>query len=251
MEKIFDIEKVTRRFYDRFQKEHTIFMSSIQGLDAQNETNIDTQAWYTSIILNRLMFLYFLQKQGLLSPTNSNIHNGDTNYLRTHLHMAQQSNNPQNTYYRHFLLPLFQQSEPTPSTLPHFPFMDGELEQHPTIEIPNSAFERIFTFFDEFQWVLEQRPLQNEQEVNPDILGYVFEKHINQQQMGAYYTRDDVTTYIARNTILPTLLAAIAHIHPAIFGEQGSIWRLLQQDPERYMQDAIYSRTIPSRRNRA
>ncbi len=243
VEKIFDIEKVTRRFYDHFQKEHTIFMYSIQGLEELNEQNTDRRAWYTSIILNRLMFLYFLQKQGLLAPTNSNTHDGDTNYLRTHLHMAQQSNNPQNAYYQHFLLPLFQQSERTPSILPHFPFMDGELEQHATIEIPNAAFERIFTFFDEFQWILEQRPLRNEQEVNPDVLGYVFEKHINQQQMGAYYTRDDVTTYIARNTILPALFAAIERIHPELFGKQGNIWKLLQQAPERYMQEAIYSTT--------
>jgi hypothetical protein len=238
VEKIFDIEKVTKRFYDRFQKEHTIFMSSIQGLE---EHNTDRRAWYTSIILNRLMFLYFLQKQGLLAPTNSNTHDGDTNYLRTHLHMAQQNNNPQNTYYQHFLLPLFQQSEPTPYILPHFPFIDGELEQHATIAIPNAAFERIFTFFDEFQWILEQRPLRNEQEVNPDVLGYVFEKHINQQQMGAYYTRDDVTTYIACNTILPALFSAIERIHPELFSKQGNIWKLLQQAPERYMQNAIYS----------
>ena len=273
-EKIFDIEKVTKRFYDRFQKEHTIFMYSIQGLEERDEQNTDRRAWYTSIILNRLMFLYFLQKQGFLAPTNSSTRNGDTHYLRTRLRMVQESKDTQNTYYRYFLLPLFQQAHgrtqgdvgagdrgainlartdigryehwqsATPLLLKGWGtglFSVHTFEQHEAIAIPDEAFERIFTFFDEFQWILEQRPLCHEGEVNPDVLGYVFEKHINQQQMGAYYTRDDVTTYIARNSILPALFDAIARVHPEVFGRQGSIWRLLQRNPRRYMQDAIYS----------
>lgn len=258
VEKAFDIEKVTRRFYDRFQKEHTIFMHSIQDLEEQEAQNTEKRARYASIILNRLMFLYFLQKQGLLAPTNSGTHNGDTQYLRTHLRMIQQNNNPHDTYYHHFLLPLFHHAQAqgsidlehgrtqsdTPTPFPTQGWRMGffsihTFEKYDAIEIPDTAFERVFTFFDEFQWILEQRPLRNEGEVNPDVLGYVFEKHINQQQMGAYYTRDDVTTYIARNSILPALFDTLAHIHPPVFGEQGSIWQLLQRDPERYMQDAI------------
>ena len=38
------------------------------------------------------------------------------------------------------------------------------------------------------------------------MLGYIFEKYINQKQMGAYYTKEDITGYICRNTILPFLL---------------------------------------------
>jgi hypothetical protein len=250
VEKIFDIEKVTKRFYDRFQKEHAIFMYSIQGLEERDKQQMGRQAWYTSIILNRLMFLYFLQKQGFLATTNPDAHDGDTHYLRTRLHMVQSIHDEQNMYYRYFLLPLFHHAERTPEMehllgrlpyLHHELFSVHELEQKDcTIEIPDAAFERIFTFFDEFQWILAQRSLRHEREVNPDVLGYVFEKHINQQQMGAYYTQDDVTTYIAQNSILPALLDAIERVHPEVFGKQGIIWKLLQQDPERYMQDAIY-----------
>ena len=37
------------------------------------------------------------------------------------------------------------------------------------------------------------------------MLGYIFEKYINQKQMGAYYTKEDITDYISRNTIIPCL----------------------------------------------
>src|SRR5207247_4797586 len=81
-----------------------------------------------------------------------------------------------------------------------------ELEQqNPDIEIPDQAFERLFDVFDEYAWHLDERPLRADNEINPDVLGYIFEKYINQKQMGAYYTKEDITSYIARNTIIPFL----------------------------------------------
>ena len=63
-----------------------------------------------------------------------------------------------------------------------------------------------FTFFERYQWHLDDRPLRNDNEINPDVLGYIFEKYINQKQMGAYYTKEDITDYISKNTIIPFLL---------------------------------------------
>lgn len=54
--------------------------------------------------------------------------------------------------------------------------------------------------------------------LNPDILGYVFEKTVNyltkddanrQKGLGAYYTPDDVTTYISKETIVPKVFDII------------------------------------------
>ncbi|MBV9259566.1 MAG: hypothetical protein JO215_16240, partial [Ktedonobacteraceae bacterium] len=120
-----------------------------------------------------------------------------------------------------------------------------------TIEIPDEAFERIFNFFDEFQWFLQHHPPSNEREINPAILGHVFEKHINQQQMGAYYTREDVTAYIAKNSILPALFEAAECACPRVFGKKGTLWRLVQHHPERYIQDAIrYEKHLPAETER-
>ena len=64
---------------------------------------------------------------------------------------------------------------------------------------------RLFAFFDHYHWHLDERPLRADNEINPDVLGYIFEKYINQKQMGAYYTKEDITEYIGKNTIIPFL----------------------------------------------
>ena len=112
-------------------------------------------------------------------------------------------------------------------------------EQNPDIEIPDDAFEKIFDFFDAYQWHLDERPLRADDEINPDVLGYIFEKYINQKQMGAYYTKEDITEYIAKNSVVPFVLEA-AREHCEVAFEPGSaIWRLLQSEPDRYIYDAM------------
>ena len=68
----FDVEKVTKRFYDQFKKEHDAFLQFLAGIPDDG-----MQRWYVSVILNRLMFIYFIQKKGFLD--------GDLYYLRTKL----------------------------------------------------------------------------------------------------------------------------------------------------------------------
>ena len=84
-----------------------------------------------------------------------------------------------------------------------------------TIQIADAAFEELFDFFEAYQWHLDERPLRNDNEINPDVLGYIFEKYINQnekytsqKQMGAYYTKEDITEYISKNTVIPSLFDA-------------------------------------------
>ena len=91
----------------------------------------------------------------------------------------------------------------------------------------------MFDFFDQYQWHLDDRPTGNDNEINPDVLGYIFEKYVNQKQMGAYYTKEDITGYIARNTVIPRLLE-MAQTKCA-FDPDGGVWRLLQDDPDNYI----------------
>ena len=67
--KAFDVEKVTKRFYERFQAELIAFGDFIEGITAHGD-----RGWYASLMLNRMMFVYFVQKQGFLD--------GNTDYLR-------------------------------------------------------------------------------------------------------------------------------------------------------------------------
>jgi Eco57I restriction-modification methylase len=255
VEKAFDVERVTKRFYDRFQKEHAAFMGLIQGIEELNAQKPENRAWYTSVMLNRLMFIYFIQRHGFLDTKNDDALDGDPDYLRNRLSMVQKQNGTDkfHTFYRYFLLHLFHDGlskrEHSPAMemlLGKIPYLNGglfdihTLERHnPAIEIPDEAFTRIFDFFDEFNWYLDDRPLRNDKEINPDVLGYIFEKYINQKQMGAYYTKEDITEYISKNTILPYLFEAAEQKCLIAFKPTGPVWSLLRDNPDRYIYDAV------------
>jgi hypothetical protein len=239
--KAFDVEKVTKKFYERFKTEHSSFLSFIKGIpDKQMEI------WYASVMVNRLMFLYFIQEKGFL--------NGDKDYLRNKL--AESRDRKPDAYYRDFLCPLFfqgfarkkaERSAATNKLLGEIPYLNGGLfqkhyieDQHgKTIVIADTAFEKLFSFFKEYDWHLDERENRNGNEINPDVLGYIFEKYINQKQMGAYYTKEDITEYIAQNTIIPFLLDEARKGCAVAFAPDGSVWRLLRDDPDRYIHDAM------------
>ena len=240
----FDVEKVTKKFYENFQKEHDIFLKFIDGLD-----NMDDKEWYASIMLNRLMFVYFIQRKGFLDSNQ--------NYLSDKLKQMQSENIDGGflTFYRRFLLKLFHQglgqvdSSRDPKVdriIGKIPYLNGGLfdvhsieENNPDLDIPDEAFEGIFNFFGKYDWHLDERPLKNSNEINPDVLGYIFEKYINQKQMGAYYTQEDVTGYISQNTIIPYLFDATEKECHIAFHPNSSIWKLLADDPGRYIYDAV------------
>ena len=109
------------------------------------------------------------------------------------------------------------------------------------IQISDEAFEKVFEYFDQYEWHLDERPLKNDKEINPDVLGYIFEKYINQKQMGAYYTKEDITEYISKNTIIPFLFdQAKANCEIAFKNSTGrTIWDLLRDDPDKYIYPAV------------
>ena len=241
-----DVDKITKKFYDRFKAEHAAFLKLIKGI--QSDTDL---AWYTSLMLNRLMFVYFIQKKGFLD--------GDPDYLNNRLAMVQELRGKDKfqTFYRYFLLRLFHDGlgkspderklDPAMrKLLGQVPFLDGGFfevhqleEQNPDIDIPDKAFEKLFAFFDRYRWHLDERPLRADNEINPDVVGYIFEKYINQKQMGAYYTKEDITEYISKNTLIPFLFDAAEKKCPIAFKPNGFLWRLLSEDPDRYLYPAV------------
>ncbi len=238
----FDKETVTKRFYQTFSKEHAAFLKVLKGIALEKD-----REWYTSVMLNRLMFVYFIQKKGFLD--------GDVDYLRNRLRRLQKQFGGDRFYsfYRHFLIRLFHQGLGSPERNPELeallgdiPFLNGGIfqpheleEQYDEIDLPDKAFERLFDFFDQYQWHLDYRPLQNDREINPDVLGYIFEQYINQKQMGAYYTKEDITGYISRNTILPFLFDKARKGCQEAFEGTASVWTYLQDDPDRYIYPAV------------
>ena len=57
--------------------------------------------------------------------------------------------------------------------------------------------------------------------------------------MGAFYTQDDITGYIAKTTIIPFLFNAAEKKCPDTFQGDWPIWQLLRENPDRYIYPAI------------
>jgi hypothetical protein len=241
----FDVERVTKTFYREFDTHRKAFVKFIDGIGI-----VADREWYASVMLNRLMFVYFIQRKGFLDD--------DRDYLRHRLQRCREERGRDQFYsfYRYFLLRLFQEgfgrrrrerSAELERLLGNIPYLNGglfdvhELERPERygkdIQIPDQAFERIFDYFDRWQWHLDERPLRRDDEINPDVLGYIFEKYINQKQMGAYYTKEDITDYIGKNTLLPFLLdAARARCQVAFENPGGpTVWDQLRERPDRYI----------------
>ena len=240
LKKAFDRERISKSFYSRFKSEHEAFADFIEGL--ANATN---KTWYASLMLNRLMFVYFIQRKGFLD--------GNVNYLADRLQRvrAKAGEGQFHSFYRIFLRRMFHEGLGTPKDqrsaafnelIGDIPYLNGGLfdpheleEANPGIDIPDKAFERLFEFFGAYDWHLDDRPLSSGNEINPDVLGYIFEKYINQKQMGAYYTKEDITEYISKNTVIPHLLEQARERCKVAFEGEESVWNLLKTDPDRYL----------------
>lgn len=243
-------EKITKDFYAGFKKEHSAFVKFVKGIDDDiaDEKN-KNKHWYTSIMLNRLMFCYFIQKKGFL--------NLDFDYLRHKLEWVrkeQGENRFFNSFYKGFLVQLFHDGLNAPVHDAEFekiygkiPYLNGGMfdthileDLYPDIEIDDNAFIRLFDFFDTWRWHLDTRITASGKDINPDVLGYIFEQYINDRaQMGAYYTKEDITEYIGRNCILPFLFDKVRTKNADAFKSDGFVWSTLRSSGDRYIFDAV------------
>ncbi len=206
-----DVERVTKRFYKEFQQQHLDFLALIEGIPDERQ-----RRWYASVLLNRLMFIYFLQRKYFLDG-------GNTRYLQEKLDQSRKSG--PDRYYSVFLQALFFEGFAKPESardpavktlLGQIKYLNGGLflphrveTAHPHIRVPDKAFENLFALFERYSWNLDDTPGGNDDEINPDVLGYIFEKYINQKEFGAYYTRPEITGYLCEQTIYKLVLDKI------------------------------------------
>lgn len=242
-------EKLTKDFYTGFRKQHTAFCEFITGIEDQIAIAKNrNKQWYASVMLNRLMFCYFIQKKGFLD--------GDYHYLRNKLAWCNMQRGTGHFYsfYRSFLLQLFHGGLNSPRHNSEFeaefgriPYLNGgmfdvhQLEKdYADIDIKDEAFEKLFAFFDQWEWHLDTRMTASGRDINPDVLGYIFEQYINDRaQMGAYYTKEDITEYIGKNCILPFLMDKLKAQSPDAFKPDGYVWTKLRESGDKYIYDAV------------
>ena len=252
-------EKITKDFYAGFKKEHSNFAKFITGIDDHiDEKENKNKQWYASVMLNRLMFCYFIQKKEFLD--------GDVDYLRHKLEWTRDQEGEDrffNKFYKGFLVNLFHDGLNTPKHNHEFekiygriPYLNGgmfdvhQLErEYANLDIADEAFISLFDFFDKWHWHLDDRMTASGRDINPDVLGYIFEQYINDRaQMGAYYTKEDITEYIGRNTIVPYLMATVKRKDEKHFRANSELWLYLKESGDKYIYDTMkkgVDQTIP------
>ena len=252
-------EKITKDFYAGFKKEHSNFAKFITGIDDHiDEKENKNKQWYASVMLNRLMFCYFIQKKEFLD--------GDVDYLRHKLEWTRNQEGEDrffNKFYKGFLVNLFHDGLNTPKHNHEFekiygriPYLNGGMfdvhqieREYANLDIADEAFISLFDFFDKWHWHLDDRMTASGRDINPDVLGYIFEQYINDRaQMGAYYTKEDITEYIGRNTIVPYLMDAVKRKDEKHFRANSELWLYLKESNDKYIFDAMkkgVDQTIP------
>lgn len=199
-----DVSKITKKFYLEFKEVQLEIAPLIEGLpDAKS------RARYTLVLLHRLMFIYFLQKRSFIDD--------DIFYLENKL---DRYGDGENGFFESLLKPLFFEGFARPdrpaqllALIGDVPYLNGGLFlEHPleseySPRVPDEVFDKMLGVFSQYDWYASDDRDTSRGLLSPELLGFIFEKFINDQKSaGAYYTPEALTSYLCERTIEDLIL---------------------------------------------
>lgn len=200
IERTFDIEVVTKEFYKDFVSIYLLLKEEIEK-DMRFKNKADKEA---QTILDRLLFLYFIQKKGWL--------NSNRNFLyESFKKICENDNKDDYSFYKKVVFPLFHalsDEDYKSEELGDIPFLNGGLFEitkndfinQINLSVSNNVFNEIFNNLLELYnfTVYEGTPIDIEVAIDPEMLGKIFENLILQREKnpekdlrkatGSYYT---------------------------------------------------------------
>lgn len=203
--KAFDVEAVTKKFYDDYEQVFRDLQAHL-GL-----TGAEDKKMFAQILMNRLMFLRFVERKGWLKF--GDVREGPQNYLKKLFEAGPVGSL---SWYRSRLMPLFFEGMAVPGhqqgdAIGQVPYLNGGLFERTSLDdrvtdVPDSAFEPILGqdgLFYRYNFTIEEStPLDIDVAVDPEMLGKVFEKLvITRRQKGSYYTPRTVVSFMCRETL--------------------------------------------------
>ncbi|RLD04743.1 MAG: class I SAM-dependent DNA methyltransferase, partial [Chloroflexota bacterium] len=246
LEKAFDIETVTKRFFKDYKERFLELQEELErvrmgdslvgkeftlkGLDSAN---------FAKKLLGQIVFLYFLQKKGWLGvESDQPWGSGPKNFLPALFAHEKYEN-----FFDEILEPLFYEALAVERPGHVYarlnckiPFLNGGLFE-PTggydwqgieILIDNAVFEKIFATFDLYNFtVREDEPLEKEVAVDPEMLGKVFENLLEVQDRkskGAFYTPRAIVHYMCQESLINYLDTAL-NLRPDPLAKQPPVQR--------------------------
>jgi len=218
----FDKDRLTNDFFKRFDQALDLIKSDLQEFQKLKSDEAYTQA---QLLLERLIFLYFLQNRGWLKQDSRYLPNG----LQEHLKKPDAF-----SYYSEFLEKVFWSLSTPPLSsgdrIHGLPFLNGGLfdddefdpserrkKTSPPLKVRNGTLGSVFReLLEAFNFtVTEDTPLNQEVAVDPEMLGKVFESivlHAEQadpdatapdkrKATGSYYTPRIVVHFICQEVL--------------------------------------------------
>jgi hypothetical protein len=195
----FDVQAVTDAFFRDYERVFDILQRQLY-----QQTNDKVWAHdYALQVLNRLMFLYFIQRK---TTPDGRYWLGDDRRFIKGFWEAYRASGEKNSFFKRWLSVLFFEAfnnkfSPKPylpqalnDALRLAPYLNGglftrnELDEKYSIELPNSIFEMLFDqfegatpgFFERYNFTIsENTPLDQEVAVDPEMIGKVYETLVN------------------------------------------------------------------------
>lgn len=213
--KAFSVEALNKDFF----REYKVVFDDLVNEAARTITDKETARLFAQRLLNRLMFLYFIQKKDWMR------FGGNTNYLRSIFDEAKRT---KQNFYRDRLYYVFfyglsnhaeskeihnqAELETIRGEVPYLngglfePEKDG-LDEKGKVPISNDLFEEILKLFERYNFTIdESTPFEVQVAVDPEMLGKVFEELVTgRHESGSYYTPRTVVSFMCREALKHSL----------------------------------------------
>lgn len=221
IERAFDVEPLTKRFFTEYRR---VFEAAEALIDGFGQEERELRRQFVQTLLNRLMFIYFLQHKGWLT------FGGNDDYVNA-LWGDYKASPEQSNFYADRLRPLYFAGLNNPEStrggaevsgdpnIGSVPFLNGglfeenQLDRRAGVFVPDAAVEPILEeLFDRFNFtVTESTPFDVEVAVDPEMLGKVFEELVTgRNETGSYYTPRSVVSYMCREALKGYLRGRVA-----------------------------------------
>ncbi len=217
----FDVEQVTKKFFDDYTKVY---------FDLQDDLTEQTgdKRWahdYSLQFVNRMMFLYFVQRKCWLGD--------DPEFVKGFWNAYRLSDRPGDSFFEDWLKGLFFESfndrfhrghQLFPAEIrralamaPYFNgglFTENDLDRRHSFEISDYRFERVLNLLEHYNFTIsEDSPLDQEVAVDPEMIGKVYESLVNVEEnaadersaAGIFYTPRTEIDLMCRLTIVDHL----------------------------------------------
>jgi hypothetical protein len=221
----FDVEKVTKDFFKVFAElYHKVAddISEVPGLEKESGK-------LAQLLLDRMLFLYFIQKKGWLD--------GKADYLYSRFEQCFRKDPKGCSYYSDVLYPLFlclSDADVCMESVGAVSFLNGGLFEEGTrqtqaerlqqaqLQVTNTTFKAIFDeLLERFNFtVTEDTPLDVEVAIDPEMLGKIFESLILQLEKdpekdlrkltGSYYTPRTIVHFMCQEALKEYLATQLA-----------------------------------------